>query len=79
MNEAPKACNQFRHGLNVASGSPEIHDAKTQSVLPSDHSIRNECLPAFFYGFQQAPIQFVQICLRLFRPQLGPKFNFLFY
>lgn len=59
MNATAKACNQFRHGLNVASGSPEIHDAKTKSILPGDDSIGNECLATLFYGFQQVPIQIV--------------------
>src|SRR5437763_229569 len=74
MNPAAKTRNKLRHRLNVASGSPEIHDAKTQSVLAGDHSIGKERLAAFFYGFQQSSVQFVQIFFRLLRPVRNPKF-----
>ncbi len=74
MNPTTKACNEVRHGFNVASGGTKIHNAKAQCILPSHHSVRNECLPALFYGFQQLPIQFVQIFRRLFRPHVCAKF-----
>ena len=74
LNPPAQICNQLRHGLNVASRAPEIHNAEPQSVPAGDHSIRKECLAAFLYGFQKAPIQFVQVLLRLFTPQLSTKF-----
>jgi len=70
MNPTAKTRNNLRYRLNVESGSPEVNYEKTQSVLSGDHSIRDERLRALFCGFRQAPIQFVQIFLRLFRPAL---------
>src|SRR5207248_9326176 len=46
MNATAKTCDQWRHGLHVACGCSEIHDAETESVLAGDHRIGDECLAA---------------------------------
>src|SRR4051812_17837256 len=74
MNPTAKTCNEWRHGLNVSRGGPEIHDAESKRVFASDHSIGNECLAAFLYRFHQASIQLVQIFFRLSTAPLTPKF-----
>src|SRR5690349_13758948 len=65
MNPSAEMCNKLGHRLDVTCGSPEVHDAEPQSVLAGDHSIGNECFATLLYGFQQAPVQFVQIFFRL--------------